>query len=137
LGWPPAPHLVTTSCVALSTCASTGASDPLHVVCDSSKRKSTGSDHRLTYKRYYKLVCVLKRSNLGWTPATHSDTTSCVALSTCASTGVSDQLYVVRDSSKRKSTGSDHRLTYKRYYDLVCVLKRSNWQLELAASNRF
>ncbi len=34
------------------------------------------------------------------------------------STGASDQIYFVWDSSKGKSTGSDRLLTYKRYYNL-------------------
>jgi hypothetical protein len=37
----------------------------------SSQGKSAGSDHRLSHKRYYDLVCVVRRSNLGWPPAPH------------------------------------------------------------------
>jgi hypothetical protein len=86
--------------------------------------KSTGSDHRLTYLRHYDLEWVWMRSNLEWPPARHRTTISSLALSTCASPGVSDQLYFVWNSSKRKLTGSDHRLTYLRHYDLECVLMR-------------
>jgi hypothetical protein len=49
-------------------------------------------------------------------------TISCVALCPSASSAASDQLYFVWDSRKGKSTGSDHHLTYKRYYNLVCLL---------------
>jgi hypothetical protein len=72
------------------------------------------------------LVCILRRSNLGWLPATLWATISCERLTTAASTAASDQLYFVWDSSKGKSTGSDHSLAYKRYYNVVCVLRRSN-----------
>jgi len=126
LGWAPAPHWATISCVALSTSLSTGASDQLYFVWDSSKGKSTGSDRILAHKPYYELICSLRRSNLGWSPASHWATISYVALSTCSSTGASEQLYFVWDSSKGKSTGSDHLLAHKRYYNLLCVLRRSN-----------
>jgi len=70
LGLPPKLHWATISCLALFFTASTScpsaASNEIYFVWDSSKGKSTGSDHHLTYKRYYNLVCVLKRSNLGW-----------------------------------------------------------------------
>jgi len=126
LGWPPAPHWVTISCVALSTTSSTTASDQIYFVWDSSKGKSTGSDLIPAYKRYYNLVCVLRRSNLGWPPAPHWATISYVALSTTSWTTASDQFNFVWDGSKGKSTGSDRLLTYKRYYNLVCVLRWSN-----------
>jgi len=126
LGWPPAPHWATTSYLALPTRASTGASEQLHLVWDSNKRKSTGSGHPLIYKRYYNLVWVRMRSNLGWSPAPHWATTSYLALPTCASTGASCPLYFVWDGSKRKSTGSDHPILLQRHYKLVCVRMRSN-----------
>jgi hypothetical protein len=126
LAWLTAPHWATISCVSLSTSASTGASDQLNFVWDSSKGKSTGSDQSLWSGGHHNLVCVLRRSNLGWPPAPHWATISCVALSTSASTGARDQLYFVWDSSKGKSTGSHHLLLYSLYYNLVCVLRRSN-----------
>jgi acid phosphatase family membrane protein YuiD len=125
LSWLPSPHSATISCLALLSFTSSTASDQLYFVWDSSKGKSTGSDHRLVYKRYYNLVCVLRRSNLGWLPSPHSATISCLTLLSFTSSAASDQLYFVWDSSKGKSTGSDHRLVY-RYYNLVCVLRRSN-----------
>jgi len=94
LGLPPAPHWATISCVALSTSSSTVSRDQLYFVWDSSRVKSTGSDLLLTYKPYYNLICVLMRSNLGWSPAPHWATISCVALSSC-STAARDQLYLV------------------------------------------
>jgi hypothetical protein len=133
LGLPPAPHWATISCVALSTSSSTVSRDQLYFVWDSSRVKSTGSDLLLTYKPYYNLICVLMRSNLGWSPAPHWATISCVALSSC-STAARDQLYFVWDSSKGKSTGSDYLLTYKRYYNLVCVLMRFNVEFGIIAS---
>jgi hypothetical protein len=75
--------------------------------------------------QYNNLVCVLRRYNLGAQPAPHLATISCVALFTFASTGASGQSYFVWDSSKGKSTGSDHLLHYKRYNNVVCVLRRS------------
>jgi hypothetical protein len=82
LGWPPAPHWTTKSYLALSTCASNGASYQLCFVWDSSKSKSTGLDHSHNYKRYCNLECVLMRSNLGWPPAAHWAVISYLALST-------------------------------------------------------
>jgi hypothetical protein len=125
-------HWAAILCVALSTSASSGASDQSYFVWDSSKRKSTGSDHLLTYNRYYNLVCVQRKSDLGWPQSPHWATISCVALSTSASSGASVRLYFVWESSKRKSTGSDHLLTYKRYYNLVCVRMRSDLGLGLS-----
>jgi hypothetical protein len=126
LGLLPSPHSATISCLTLFLFTSSAASDQLYFVWDSSKGTSTGSDHLLIYKRYYNLVCVLRRSNLSWLPSPHSATISCLALSSSTSSAASDQLYFVWDSSKGKSTGSDHLLVYKRYYNLVCVLRRSN-----------
>jgi surface antigen len=125
LGWSPAPQWAAISCVALSTSAPTAASDQLRFVSDSSKGKSTASDHHLAYKRHCNLVCVLKRSILGWSPAPRWAAISCVALSTSAPTAASDQLCFVWDSSKAKSNTSDHHLAYKRHCNLVCVLRRS------------
>ena len=127
MGWPQATHSAIVSYVAQSTSSPSTASAQLYFLWDSSKGKSTGSDHLLTYKRYYNLVSVLRRTNLGWPPAPHWATISCVALSTPASTSASDQLFFDTDESKAKSNGSDHLLNYTRYYNLVCVLKRSNW----------
>ena len=132
MGWPPPPRWATISCVAPSTSASNAASDQLCFVWDGSKGKSTGSDHLLTYKGYYNLVCVLRRSNLNLPPPPHWATISCVALSTSASTAASDQLCFVWDSSKGKSTGSDHRLACGQHHNLVCVLRRSNLGLPQA-----
>ena len=128
LGWPLAPHWATISHVRLPIYAPTTASDQLYFVWDSSKGKTTGSDHCLSYKRYYNLICVVMRSNLlGWPPAApHWATITYVALSIYAPSAASDQLYFVWDSSKGKSTGSDHCLSYKRYYNLTCVVMRSN-----------
>jgi len=126
LDWPPAPHCVTISCVAMCTSAPYTASIKIYFVRDSSKGKSTASIHRFTYKRYYNLLYVLRRSNLCWSPAPHCVTISIVALCTSASSVAVHQLYFVRDSSKGKSTASDHRLSNKRYYNLVWVLRRSN-----------
>jgi hypothetical protein len=106
--WPQPPHWATISCVALSTSASFGASDQITFVWDGSKRKSTGSDHSLSWRRHNNLVCVLRRSDWGWPPPPHCATVSCVALSTSASSAASDQIKVVWYSSKGKSTGSDH-----------------------------
>jgi hypothetical protein len=131
-GWPPAPHWATTSYLALSTSASCGASDQIYFVRESNKLKSTGSDHLLTYLRHYDLVWVRMRSNCGWPAAPHGATISSLALSTSASTDASDQIYFVWDSSKRKSTGSDHLLTYIRHYDLECVWIRFNCWLPQA-----
>jgi len=111
----------TMSYLALSSYASTAASDQIHFVWDSSKGKSIGSDHPFTYKRHYNLVCALRRFNLGWPPAPHWTTISCLAPPTSASTAASLQIHFVWDSSKRKSTGSGHHPTYKRYYNLVCA----------------
>jgi hypothetical protein len=96
----------------MSTSAPTGASDQFYFVWDSSKGKSTGSDHPRPYQRRYKLICVLLRYNLGRLPAPHCAAISYVTMSTSASTGASDQFYFVWDSSKGKSTGSDHPLPY-------------------------
>jgi hypothetical protein len=126
LGWPPAPHWATFSFVALSTSASTGASDQLYVVLDSSKGKSTGSDHVLLYLQHFNLVWVQVRSDLGWPPAPHWAAFSFVALSTSASTGARGQLYFVWDSSKGGSTGSDHLLSNTRHYNLIWVRLRSD-----------
>jgi hypothetical protein len=126
LGWPPAPHWTTISCLAPPTSASTAASLQIHFVWDSSKRKSTGSDHHPTYKRYYNLVCALSRSILGLPPAPHWTTISYLALLASASNGASDKKHLVLDSSKGKASGSNHPFTYKRYYNLVCALRRTN-----------
>jgi len=126
LGLPPAPLWAAISRLALPTCASNGASDQLYFPWDSSKRKSTGSDHPITYKRYYNPVLELRRSSLGLPPAPLWAAISRLALPTCASTGASEKLCFVWDSSVRKSTGSDHPLTYKRYYNPVCALRRSS-----------
>jgi hypothetical protein len=132
LGLAPPPHWTTISYLALSTSASTAAGDRLYFVWGGNKGKLTGSDHHLVYKRYYILVCVLRRSNLGRPPAPHWTTISYLALSTSTSTTASDRLYFVWDGNKGKSTGSDHPLVYKRYYNLVCVLRRSNLGLSPA-----
>jgi hypothetical protein len=130
LALPQAPRWATISCVALSIYAPTTATDQLYVVWKRRTGKSTMSDHRLIYIRYYNLVCVLRlslrRSDLGLPQAPHWATISCVAPSIYASTTAPDQLYFGSDSSNGKSTVSDHRLTYKRYHNLVCVLRRSN-----------
>jgi hypothetical protein len=130
LGWPQAPHWATISCEALSTWASIAAGDRLWFVWGRSKSKLSGSDDLQTYKRCYNLVCVLRRSNLGWPQAPPWATISCEALSTWASTAAGDRLWFVWDRSKSKSSGSDDLLTYKRCYNFVCVLRRSNlgWQ---------
>jgi uncharacterized DUF497 family protein len=132
LGWSPAPHWSTILCVALSTSSPTGASDQLKFVWGSGKGKSTGSDHLHAYNRYYNLVCDLMWSNLGLGLEPHWATILCVALSTSSPTGASDQLKFVWDSSKGKSTGSDHLHAYNQCYNLVCVLRRSNLGLGLA-----
>ena len=121
-----APHWATISYVVLSASASTAATDQIKFVWDGNKGKSSGSDHVLTLKPYYNLVCELRRSNLGWPPAPHWATILYVALSAFASSAATNQLYFVWDSSNGKSTGSDHLLTYKRYYNLVWELRRSN-----------
>jgi hypothetical protein len=126
LDWSPAPHCVTISIVALCTSASSVAGDQIYFVWDSSKGKSTASDHRLSNKRYYNLVSVLRRSNLDWPPSPHWVTISCVALCTSASSAASAQIYFVRDSRKGKTTASNHRFTYKRYFNLVSLTRRSN-----------
>jgi hypothetical protein len=55
--YPRAPHQATISMyIALSSLASTAASDQKCFVWDSSKGKSTGSDHCLTCKWYYNLT---------------------------------------------------------------------------------
>jgi hypothetical protein len=130
LGCPPAPHSAAISYLVLSTFPSTAASDQSCLHWDrsrgSSKRKSTFSDHLLTCKRYQNFVCVLRRSDLCLPAAAHWATISCVELSTSASTAASDQLHFVWNGSKRISTVSDHLLTCKRYYNLVCVLRRSD-----------
>jgi hypothetical protein len=126
-GWPPPPHCATISCVALSTSASSAARDRIQFVWYSSKGKSNGSDHSLPKRRYINLVCVLRRSNWGWPPPPHWAIISCVALSTSASSAASDQITCVWDGSKRKSTGSDHPVSWRRHNNLVCVLRRSNW----------
>jgi len=46
------------------------------------------------------------RSNLGWLPAPHWASISCVALSLSASTAASDQFNLVWDSSKGKTLGN-------------------------------
>jgi hypothetical protein len=99
LGWPPAPHWANISSVAMSIFVSSSASDQLYVVWDSSKDKATGSDNRLAYKRYYNLVRVVRRSNLGWPPAPHWANISSVAMSISTSTAASDQVYVVWDDN--------------------------------------
>ncbi len=106
--------------------------DELYFFWDSREGKSTGSDHLLACKWYYNLVCVLRRSNLGWPPAPHWATIWCVALWRSESSSSSDELYFVRDRSKGKLTGSDHLLAYKRHYNLVCLLRRSNLGLSPA-----
>jgi hypothetical protein len=126
LWWSPAPHCVTISIVAMCTSASSVAGDQIYFVWDSSKGKSTALDQRLSNKRYYNLVWVLRRSNLDWPPAPHCVTISCVALCTSAPYTDSIKINFVRDSSKGKSIASDHRFTYKRYYNLVSVTRRSN-----------
>jgi hypothetical protein len=98
----------------------------LYYVWNRTNSKSTGSDHHLAYKRYYNLVFVLSRSNLGLTPAPHWATILYLEPSTSASSAASDQLYFVWNRSKGKSTGADHHLAYKRYYNLVYLLRRSN-----------
>jgi WD40 repeat protein len=125
LDWPPAPCWAAISCQAPSTCASSGASDQLCFVWDGSKGKSNGLNQLHTYRRYYYLVCVLRRSILDWPPAPCWAAISCLAPSTCASSGASDRLCFVWDGSKGKSNGSNHHRTYRRYYNLLCVLRRS------------
>jgi hypothetical protein len=49
LGWPPAPHWATISCVALSTSASTSASDQLCFVRDAHTIYSTTHDTTTSY----------------------------------------------------------------------------------------
>jgi hypothetical protein len=105
LGWSSAPHWATISHVTQPTSASTGASDQFYFVWDTSIDKSTSSDKCRTYKRYYNVVYVLKRSNLGWPPAPHWASIKYLPLSTSASTGASDQFYFVWDTSKGKATG--------------------------------
>jgi len=130
LGWPPTLHWATISCLPLSTSCPSTASKEIYFVCDSSKGKSegksTGSDHHFTYKRYYNLVCVLKQSNMGWPPTLHWATISCLPLFTSCPSTASKEIYFVWDSSKGKSDVSGHHLTYTRYYNLICVLWRSN-----------
>jgi hypothetical protein len=135
LGWPPAPLSAANTYPSLATSASSAASAQIYFVWDSSKGKSTGSDHLLTYKRYYNLVWELRRSNLGWPQATHSAIVSYVAQSTSSTSTASAQLYFVWGSRKGKSTGSDHLLTYKRYYNLVWELRRSNLGLPQATKS--
>jgi hypothetical protein len=129
LGWPPAPHWATTSYVAQSMSASSGVSEQLQFVWDDSKNKSTGSGHHRTYTRYYNLLKGLERSKLSLPPAPHWATTSYVAQSMSASSGVSEQLQFVWVDSKNKSTGSGHHPTYTRYYNLLKGLERTNLSL--------
>jgi hypothetical protein len=58
--------------------------------------------------------------------APHWATESCLVLSASSSSTASDHLCFCWDSSKGKSTGSHRHLDYKRYYDLVCIVMRSN-----------
>jgi len=126
LEWSPAPHWATILYLAPSTSASSAADVQLYFVWNRSKGKSTGSDHHLAYKRYYNLVFVLSSSNLEWWPAPHWATILYLAPSISASSAASDQLYFVWNRSKGKLTGLDHHLAYKRYYNPVFVLSRSN-----------
>jgi len=64
-------------------------------------------DGRTKSERYRTAIM---RTNLGWPPAPHWPTLSCVALSVLASTAASDQLYFVWDTSRGKSAASDHHL---------------------------
>jgi len=126
LAWLPPLHWASISCLAQSSFASTAARDQSYFVWERNKGKSTGSDHLLTYIRYFNLVCVMRMSNLASPPPPHCATISCLALSTSSSSAASDQCYVVWEGSKGKSTSSDHLLIRKHYCNLVCELWRSN-----------
>jgi hypothetical protein len=52
MDWLPAPHWANISCVALSTSASSRASDQSYFVLDSSKGKSSGSDDLLILQQH-------------------------------------------------------------------------------------
>jgi len=109
LGWSPTPHWATISCVALSTSASTAARDQLYFVRVGSKGKSSGSDDQ-----YYNLVCVLRRSNLGWPPAPHWAIILYVALSTSASTAarvIDNTLYGIAERFSNRLIPSSHLQT--------------------------
>jgi hypothetical protein len=106
------PQWATISCVALSTSTPFAATHEFDFVWDGSKCKSAGSDHLFAYKRYYNLVCVLRWSSLGWPTAPHRAPISCVALSTSTPSDATDQLILVLNRRKGKSTGSDHLLAY-------------------------
>jgi len=67
------------------------------------------------------------RSNWGRPPAPQWAAILFVAMCTCASTGASNQIYFIWDRSKGKSSVTDHHFVYKCYYNLVCVVMRSNW----------
>jgi hypothetical protein len=102
LSWSHEPNLTTISSLALSASASTRSCDQLYSVWDSSKGKSTGSGHPLAQKWLYNLVCILRRSKLQFGLVN--------SITICASAGASDQVHLVWDSNKGKSTGSDHLL---------------------------
>jgi hypothetical protein len=72
------------------------------------------------------MVCAL-RFNLSRPPTPNRADISCVALSTSASSTASDKIKFVWDGHKSKTTGSDHRLTDNRHYNIVWVVMRYNW----------
>ena len=126
MGRPPSPHWDTISYKALLRCASTGPCVHLHFHWDSRKGKLSGSGLLLNHKRYCNLVYVRRSSSLSRPPAPHWATISNIALLRCASTGPCDAFHFRWDSRKGKSTGSDHLYNHKRYYNLVCVRRRSD-----------
>jgi hypothetical protein len=91
LGLPPTPHWATTSCVAQSMSASSGAMEQICFVWDSSNNKSTGSSNHTVQEQRHILVNVLMRSDLGLPPTPHWATTSCVAQSMSASSGAMEE----------------------------------------------
>ena len=79
LGWPPAPHLTSSSCVAGAIRHLECKNSPLKSVRIVRKDIASKQCSHYRWWRCYKLVSVLMSVDLGWPPAPHLTSSSCVA----------------------------------------------------------
>ena len=119
LGWPPAPHLPSSSCVAPAIRHKNTSLKSVRIV-----RKDTASKPCSHYRwwRCYKLVSVLMSVDLGWPVAPHLTSSSCVASAKrhleCKNGPLTSARIVRKDTASKPC--SHYR--WGRCYKLVSVL---------------
>ena len=126
LGLPPSPHWAVITYAMTVISSSSGAGQQIQFVWDSRNNKQAGPSRHNTYKRHYNIICVVMRADLGWPPASHWAAITYAMTVISSSSGAGQQIQFVWDSRNNKQAGPSRHNTYKRHYNLVCVVMRAD-----------